>query len=458
MDIRATNSADIFLHNNIKVPLYACIAFFSFQYLAGSLASQEHIADTTIHFYNLTLPLISALLVLYRMKALPILGLFFLYFFSSHSFPEIVILSSQLLAALTSQIFYYLDTGKRGTVSFGRSQLTPRRIGWLVCCNSLLYVLFHHFLQAHFTPTTATDIFRLETLINLQWMMNSCITGIPFCYLLLRICHKPSWGLIFIRQVKAAVKSGPPALHQAIWWMLLLIIMYCLASQNQSMLIFTDYSLLWMLPIMLWATVRIGHVVVAPVWVIVLILLGDDIDGYISIASPLSGINHLHSLILTSTTIFIFSLTIVTAGVFTARNIKYIRHISRLYRSEPNTGLLNFQALSADLDEYSAEALCLIRCPELNELEQTYGVEFRFEFVKALNCYIMLLLPCCTQIYYSPGHGIIVRLNTLPDIPEFYSSLKKFRFQWKASMLGLNYGMAYTYEKNIIHNLSTAIK
>ncbi len=448
---------DILLKRMIG-PFCTGVAFFVFQFLAESLTAQEHIADATIRFYDLTLPLISALLVLYRKKALPILGIFFLYSISCHPLSAKLTLTSQLLAALISQLLYYWNTGKRGTVSFGRSQLTPRRIGWLVCCNSLLYIIFQHSLQTYFDPESATEIFTVQTLINLQWMMNSCITGIPFCYLLLRVCHKPAWGLQYLRHVRASVKSGPSILYQAIWWFLLLIIMYCLISKNLNTLLFTDYSLLWLLPVMLWGTVRIGHALVAPVWVIILALLGNYIDGYISIANTLTDANHLHSLIISSTTIFIFSLTIVATGVISAHNLKYSQHVSRLYRSEPNTGLLNFQALSMDIDKHSAEALCLIRCPELNELEQTYGVEFRFEFVKALSSYITGLLPCCDQVYYSPGHGIILRLNTLPDVPVFYRSLRVFRFQWKTSILGLNCGVAYTSDKRIIRNLSEAIK
>ncbi|MEW7312006.1 EAL domain-containing protein [Buttiauxella gaviniae] len=449
---------DDVLLKRTKIPFFAGVAFFLFQFLAESLTALEQIAGATIRFYDLTLPLISALLVLYRMKALPILGVFFLYSYFYHPLPDTLTLSSQLLAALISQLLYYLSTGKRGAVSFGRSQLTAQRIGWLVCCNSVLYALFHHCLQANFDPESVAEIFTVQRLINVQWMMNSCITGIPFCYLLLRICHKPAWGLMYFRQVKESVKSGPSIFFQVAWWLLLLIITYCLISKNLNTLLFTDYSLLWLLPVMLWGTVRIGHALVAPVWVIILILLGNYIDGYISIANTLTDANHLHSLIISSTTIFIFSLTIVATGVISSRSKKYSQHVSRLYRAEPNTGLLNFQALSMDMDKHSAEALCLIRCPELNELEQTYGVEFRFEFVKALSAYIANLLSCCDRIYYSPGHGLIIRLNNSPDIPAFYRSLRAFRFQWKTSILGLNCGVAYTSEKRIIRNLSEAIK
>ncbi len=454
----ATIAKSDVLLKTTKIPIFAGVAFFLFHFLAGSLTDQECIADSAIRFYDLSLPLISALLVLYRMKALPILGMLFLYSIFYHPLSSTLTLSSQLLAALISQLLYYWHTGKRGTVSFGRSQLTPQRIGWLVCCNSLLYILFKHYLQVQFEPDSVTEIFTVQKLINLQWMMNSCITGIPFCYLLLRTCHKPSWGLQYFRQVMASIKSGPPAIYQVVWWLLLLFIMYCLISTNLNTLLFSDYSLLWLLPVMLWGTVRIGHALVAPVWVIMLILLGNYIDGYISKTNTVTDDNHLHSLIISSTTIFIFSLTIIVIGVISAYSRKNFQHLRRLNRSESNTGLPNFYALSMDMKKHSAKALCQIRCSELNELEQTYGVEFRFEFIKALSSFIAELLHCQDRIYYTPGQGLILRLETLPDIQSFYKSLNSFRFKWKTLNLGLNCGVAYTTEESIIRNYREAVK
>ncbi|RYL01144.1 hypothetical protein EOL07_26330, partial [Citrobacter freundii] len=42
-------------------------------------------------------------------------------------------------------------------------------------------------------------------------------TGIPFCYLLLRSVQNPAWCILYIRQVKTLIKSGPPILYQVLW-------------------------------------------------------------------------------------------------------------------------------------------------------------------------------------------------------------------------------------------------
>ncbi|MEF3470527.1 EAL domain-containing protein, partial [Citrobacter freundii] len=206
---------------------YFCvgIAFFALQLVAGHLSKQEDVAGITLHFYDLTLPLISALLVLYRQKALPILGAFFLYALYSYSLSSVFTLTAQLLAALISQTLYFFSTGKRGAVSFGRSQLTTLRIVWLVCCNALLFISIDYWLQSNTASAPITNLFTLQTLINLQWLMNSCLTGIPFCYLLLRSVQNPAWCILYIRQVKTLIKSGPPILYQVLWLVLLLCIM-----------------------------------------------------------------------------------------------------------------------------------------------------------------------------------------------------------------------------------------
>ena len=441
--------------NTLKDYFCVGIAFFVLQLAAAHLSKQEEIAGVTLHFYDLTLPLISALLVLYRQKALPILITFYLYSLCSYSLFAMLTLTAQLIAALISQTLYFWSTGKRGAVSFGRSRLTNRRIIWLVFCNSLLFILISHWLQIQSVSAPAPELFTLHTLVNLQWLMNSCLTGIPFCYLLFRSIHNPRWCVLYIRQVKALITSGPRLLYQVVWLFLLGCIMSALIIVKANMLIFTDYSLLWLLPLMLWGVIYIGHAFISPVWVATLILLGYYINRY----TPSPDYNsYLHSLVMSSTAIFIFSLTIVIAGVLAVRNRKYLRNLKQLFRSEPNTGLPNFQALQMDMRLHDTMCLCYIRCTELNTLEQTHGIEFRFAFVKGLSAYIHQLIQGAGEAYYVPGHGIILRLSNFPDIPHFYKQLNSFRFIWKEYQLGLSCGIAYTTESTLIKNLSLAIK
>lgn len=429
------------------------VTFFLLQTFAYHFSKQEVVSGMVLHFYDITLPLISALLVLYRRKALPIL---FVYFMSSlyfHPLSSTFTLAAQLSTAFISQTLYYLATGKRSVVSFGRSRLAGHRIGWLICFNALLFIL----LERWFSPdaVSANSLFTQQTLINLQWLMNSCLTGIPLCYLILRSVHKPQWCLIYLRHLKRLITSGTPIRYQVIWLLLLTGIMFCLIFAREDMLIFTDYSLLWLLPVMLWGTIRIGHALISPLWAIMLMLLSYYINGYIFAGSDS---NYLHSLVTSSTTLFVFSLTIAVMGVLVVRNCNYLRRLRQLFRSEPNTGLLNFQALKMDVRDYPVECLCYIRITELNTLEKVHGIEFRFEFVNALSAYVLAQIKGAGAVYYTPGHGMIVRFDAIPDITGFYKLLNAFRFNWKEFKLGVSCGLAYTSDKALINNLSQAIK
>lgn len=431
------------------------VVFISLQMFAYHICKQEVVGGISLRFYDLSLPLISALLVIYRLKALPILAVFFLW--ALYFYPLIIMftLSAKLLAALISQTFYYLSTGRRGSVSFGRSQLTARRIGWLMCFNALLFTFLEFWLRPPSVSIEISHLFSLQTFINLQWVMNACLTGIPFCYLVFRSLSKPGWFIFYLKNVKELIVSGSPALYKIIWLCLIVSIMYCQLSFSDGSLFFSEYSIPWLLPVMLWAVVRIGHALVAPLWVVILILLAISTHHYI--LSDATSAAYLHSLAISTTIIFIFSLTLIVTGVLMESNQKYLQRLRQLFRSEPNTGLPNFHALSMDMKQHSAQCLCYVRCTELNSLEQVHGIEFRFAFVKALCAYIDKLIQDLHGVYYTPGQGIIIRLSSLLNMSEFYRSLNAFRFSWKAFELGLPCGLAYTTETSLLRNLLQAV-
>ena len=431
------------------------VVFLLLQIFACHYCKQEIISGITLRFYDLTLPLISALLVIYRSKALPILALFFLWALYFHPLTAIFTLSAQLLAALISQTFYYLSTGRRGAASFGRSELTARRITWLVCCNALLFTFLEHWLQPPSLSIATRHFFTQQTFINLQWLMNSCLTGIPFCYLLFRSLNKPGWCRLYLKHVKVLLVSGPGTLYLVIWFCLMLSITYFLITAYDNALIYTEYSLLWLLPMMLWGAVCIGHSVISPLWVMMLMLLSSYTNNYIISADEKS---YLHSVALVSSMIFIFSLTIVLTGVLVNRNRSYLSRLKQLFRSEPNTGLPNFQALKMDMRKYSTECLCYLRCTELNKLEQVHGTEFRFEFVKALCAHVNDIIRDTGTIYYTPGQGLIIRFNAIPDILALYKMFNAFRFNWNGFELGIPCGVASTTEKVHLQNLFQAVK
>lgn len=421
--------------------------FFSLYFFAGKISSVVPAVGMAIKLYDLTLPLITSLIVFSRRKSFPVLAILILYSICVYPILNTVDILSQVTSAVISSILYFSVTGKKGSVSFGRSTLTVQRIGWLVCFNALFYSLVHWWLilQLQLLPISESQIFSLTTLINIQWMMTSCITGIPFCYLVLRGGSDFSWFLTYLRNIKRQVSSGPKGINLLLWSVIIISIIYCLISTENDALIFSDYSLLWLLPVMLWGTICIGDALISPLWVIMLLLLSDCVDNYISVENFNTVPRYLNHHAFVSSMIFIFSLTIVTVGVLSARIRSYVHHLKRMSLSEFNTGLPNVAALKRDIKYYPVGGLCLIQCPELNMLTQTHGISFRFEYVKALAIFIKPLLQKNEGIYYTPGYGVLLRLNTVDNkiIDSYFQALSLFRFTGNNIEVGLNLGLAY---------------
>ncbi|MGC6096708.1 EAL domain-containing protein [Citrobacter portucalensis] len=334
--------------------------------------------------------------------------------------------------------------------------MTTQRIAWLMCCNALLFTFLDHWLQPPSLSIKSGHLLTLQTFINLQWMMIACLTGIPFFYLLFRSINKPDWCRLYLKNVKALIVSGPGTLYKVTWLGLIVGIMYCLISARNNALFFTEYSMPWLLLVMLWGVVFIDYSLIAPLWVIMLILLNLFTNNYMS--SPVSDAAYLHHQAISTTMIFIFSFTIVVIGVLVVRNKHYLQRLMQLSRSESNTGLPNLRALKMDMNLYSAHCLCYLRYTELNSLERVHGIEFRFAFVNALCGYVGSLLRDSEGIYFAPGQGIIIRLNSLPVMSDFYHSLNAFRFHWKDFELGLSCGLAYTNDTALLRNLTQALK
>ncbi len=446
------------LPGGIKKHFVLCISFFLLYLLADTLSSSIQIVGVSLKFYDLTLPVISALLVLYSFRALPTLGLFALYSFCSHPLSHFLYTIAQLMAALTSYTIYFYAAGKRSIVSFGRSQLSAQRIIWMICVNTIVFTLLHQLIlqKSHFFATFDEKIWSIPTLISMQWMMTSCLTGIPFCYLILRACYKPVWFFSYLKQLKEIIIFGPKAIYQIVWILLLVGLMCCLVYIKRDNIIFTDYSLVWLLPVMLWGAICLGHALIAPLWVLMLILLSDSIDNYITLERTFTVDHYIFHLALASSVIFVFSLTIVIVGVMTTRIRKYIRHLKRISLSEPHTGLPNLQALKNDIIRLNSVRLCMLQCPELNTLTQNHGIAFRFEFVKAVVRYLNPLLSDNEKIYYSPGYGILLRLDSINvhRIDSYYQAMSAFRFSWEEMKLGLNFGIAHTVYDQSVNNLS----
>lgn len=449
-----------FLDMFIKISFKSAV-FITIYFLVNELSSGMKIPGGTLLFYDLSLPLITSFLILYNYKAIPVLGLFLISSFCVHPFAMFLESFSRITAAVISVMLYYCSTGKRGVVSFGRSKLTALRVGWLVLFNTLIYNVLHEnlFVRLHMISPGESGFPNVSGLINIQWMMISCLTGIPLCYLVIRGMLKPIWFLRYLKQAKEAILYGSSRVTLAGWLLVLTGIMYCLIDVKSNVIIFTDYSLLWLLPVMIWGVLLLGHQITSLLWSIILILLGNYVNNYISLEDEITLHNFLNHLALSSAMLFIFSIIIVLVGVLSSRIHHIVKDVERMSVSEPGTGLPNIEALKHELHNGLRIGLCMVQYPELNVLMQAHGVAFGTEFVKALTRFLHPHLKSCDSIYYISETGVIIRFDNISNIliEHYFHTLSLFRFTWNDMRIGVNFGLAYTEFVTEVHQLPFVI-
>jgi EAL domain-containing protein (putative c-di-GMP-specific phosphodiesterase class I) len=415
-------------------------------YLLAHLLSSHRVFDGhNLVVYDLNLAVLTALLVVFGARILPGFALLIAATWWLHSVAESSALLGRLFAALISYYFYHQSTGWRSAASFGRIQLTTRRITWLCVCNTLLCIvfceMFSWFAAGNIPPDLAfSRLFSTETLVRVQGVMNGCVTGIPLFYTVLRIIRRPTYFRSLMRAIGAQFSADVSCYRLAVWLGLLLVLMVCLNVPYQNSLFFTFYSLILLFPLMLWSAIRIGHTFTAPVWTLMLIVLGINNDHYIALNDDFM----LHQ-VLVSTAIFIFTLTIVIMGVLSRFNKLRFEQLLTIGLTDPMTGMPNLRALNVEMKEAPDSTVCLIQVPEMELFSRRYGLHFRARYQKTLAQHLSQQLNAGENIYYHAGYGLLLRLNQ-PDsdrLYRLYMFANAFRYSHNNQQLGFRSGLGY---------------
>ena len=413
--------------------------------LAQLLSSHRVFDDQILVVYDLRLAALSALLVLFGYRAVS--GFFLLAIFTLllRPEPEAYELFCYLAAALISHSLYYRYTGWRSAASFGRIQLTTKRIIWLCVCNTLLSIAFkemvYWFTELNFQPgKILPDIFCADTLLRIQGVMNGCVTGIPLFYTVLRIISRPKYALTCFRAMRSQFSGNVGLLGFTVWLLLLLTLMVCLNIPNQSNIFFTFYSLMLIFPLMLWSAVRIGYVFTCPVWTIMMIVLAKNNANYIALTDEFL----LHQM-LVSTAIFIFTLTIVIMGVLARFNTLRFEQLLNMGLTDPMTNMPNLRALKADIKASPDSTVCLIQVPEMELFSRRYGLHFRARYQKKLAENLREKLNSDEKVYYHAGFGLLLKLEqpTWGRLSILYKAANTFRYSHNNQQLGFRSGLGY---------------
>lgn len=413
--------------------------------LAQMLSSYRIFDQQTLVVYDLKLAALSAVLLLFGYRA--IVGFVFLAVCTLLVRPEAEFfeLLCYAAAALISHYFYCKSAGWRSAASFGRIQLTTKRIIWLCLCNALLSVVFNETVSwlTQVDLNSGKSFIHLltaETLVRIQGVMNGCVTGIPLFYTVLRIIYRPHYWLTCMRAVKTQLSSNVGIYRFTAWFAAVAFLMVCLNIPFKDNIFFTFYSLVLIFPLMLWSSVRIGYAFTTPVWTVMMIVLAKNNENYIALNDDFM----LHQ-VLVSTAIFIFTLTIVIMGVLARFNTLRFEQLLHMGFTDPMTNMPNLRALKADIQASPDSTVCLIQVPEMELFSRRYGLHFRARYQKKLAEHLRLKLNCDEKVYYHAGYGLLLKLEnpSWGRLSLLYKSANSFRYLHNNQQLGFRSGLGY---------------
>lgn len=423
--------------------------------LAQYLNGYSIINNTILTVYDLKLAVFSAALVLFGFRVIPGFVLFLIVMFAIGPQNQRVDALCLILAATLSYAAYRRVTGRRSCVSFGRIKISLNRLVWLCGYNVLLYLVLGKLFAMIVTHGQRPDVdnfpaLSLGMLVRVQGSINGCLTGIPLFYKIYRIIRRPSFLLTFWRAIAAQCKGNISAFGAISWCALLFLLMFFLTSPDNLNVFFSLYSLILLFPLMLWGSIKIGHLFTMLVWTIVVIILGKHNDSYIA-----SDVDFIQHQALVSTLIFVFTLTIVIMGVLAKFTRQRFNQALLLGLTDPMTGMANLRALKTELFTTEHATVCLIQIPELELFSRRYGFHFRARYQKILADHLRQHLVKSEKVYYHAGYDLLIRLenSTWERLCDLYQAANSFRLFYNNHRLGFRSGLGYC----LINDLSDDI-
>lgn len=427
--------------------------------LAQQLSAYRTINGQFLQIYDLKLALITSVLVLFSYRAIPGLVLLIATIYFSKPLYLSFDVGSLVIAAIISYFCCRFYIGQRSCTSFWRIKITTYRVFWLCGVNVLLSIALHKLIARYVYADPRLEISRLrfmsiEMLINVQGMMNGCLTGIPMFYTLCRVIRRPKSFLTFFRLFWDPFRKSVSLLHFVTWACLVLALMFCMNAPFNFSIFSTLYSFILLFPLILWSAVRIGHSFTWPVWTVMLLILAKHNEHYILLDSGFM----LHQA-LVSSAIFVFSLTILIMGVLARFNKLRFNQVMLLGLTDPTTGIPNLRALTSELKMMPQATICLIQVPELEVFCRRYGFHFRTRYQKELAQHLRAQLYDNENIYYHAGYDLLLRLQHANParLINLHKVANAFRLFHHNQWLGFRSGLGYCEIANIdkdIYNLA----
>lgn len=393
-----------------------------------------------------------ALMLIFSWAALPgiVLAILLHYLPLRGSFDGFAAVAHYLLTLTICWGGYSLFVPRRNNITFGTMYQTVARMFWLVFCSSTLFFLLYQGairfgLYAARVSLLGDNPWKISTLINYQALLMSSLTGLPFCYFIIRTLRHPRFARSFISRMRAQFHPATTRLEIGLWWgcILLLLSLLLLPLTDSSTIFNTNYTFTLMLPVMIWGAMRFGFLFITSVWTVILLIVSHYFYRYLP-----PGLDFDNQLALTSSCFLVFSFSIYLMALVTTRQRVSHEKVRQAAYIDPVVQMPNLRALTRDLNSHAGSMLCLLRFPELELLSRNYGMLLRITFKQELATWLKEKLQPDEQLYHLSSDELALRLNgetQKEHIEALDEQIRQFRFSWDGMPLQLQVGVSYSY-------------
>ncbi|WP_052282311.1 EAL domain-containing protein [Kluyvera genomosp. 1] len=404
------------------------------------------------YLYYLPLPFLLCMMLFFGWKALPglIAGVSCFLTRDLSTAEEIGITLQFLIPTLVAWGGYqYFNDGRR-MISHGDTRLMANRLLWQMFVPASLFMCLIQFTLYIGVYPSLSDVqlaspLTERNLINYQSLLMGYLTGVPLCYLLIRLIRNPYYIRGFISQVRLDFDPKVKWPEMLVWGAVVLGIfsMLMVPLNNTSTIFSTNYTISLLLPVMLWGSMRFGYRFISIVWTLMLIVAIHYHHHFVP-----HNADYSTQLAITSSSFLIFSFIIAYMAMLSSRQRAIHERVRRMAFIDPVVNLPNMRALSRAINKTPWSVLCFLRMPDLEILARHYGIMLRINYKQNLAEYLRDVLRPGEGVYQLTGSDLAVKLHTesyKERIDELYARLKMFRYSWNGMPLQPQIGLSYCY-------------
>ena len=420
-----------------------------------------YIGGGKTYLYYLPLPFMLCMMLFFSWKALPgLIAGIDCYLTNDFHFVERVGIELQfLIPTIVAWGGYQFFNQQRKMISHGDTHLMAHRLFWQMFVPSTIFLLLIQFalylgLYPSMRDTEWVSPLTQRNLINYQSLLMGYLTGVPLCYLMIRLIRNPNYLRSFVSQVRRDFDPKVKWPEMVIWWAVVIGVfsMMMLPMTKGSTIFSTNYTLSLLLPIMLWGSMRFGYRFISVVWTLMLIVAIHYHYHYVPKSAGYSV-----QLAITSSSYLIFSFIIAYMAMLSTRQRAIHERVRRIAFIDPVVSLPNMRALSRAVNNTPWSVLCFLRMPDLEVLTRHYGIMLRINYKQNLAKYLHEALRPGENVYQLTGSDLAVLLHTesyKERMDELYERLKQFRYSWNGMPLQPQIGVSYCYFHSPVAHLS----